>query len=125
MTDEPIAGRGAGIAPVVAIAEIFGISGRRSELVALLSETERQVRGMPGARRSVFAARLGRPDDFVLVSEWETSDAMRAYHRSEAFARYQFELQGLLARPSEMTVHTVADTVRPVPSGPLDPRDAD
>jgi quinol monooxygenase YgiN len=111
--------------PVIAIAEIFGISGRRKELVALMTRTEQRVRELPGSRRYVFAARVEAPDEFVLVSEWETYDAMAAYHRSEHFAAYQSELNGLLARPSEMTVYSVTDAVRPVPSGPLDPRDAD
>jgi quinol monooxygenase YgiN len=110
---------------VIAIAEIFGISGRRNELVALLIRTEQRVREVPGSRRYVFAARLDTPDQFVLLSEWETQDAMDAYHRSEAFARYQFDLNGLLARPSEMTIYSVTNAVRPLPSGPPDPRDAD
>jgi hypothetical protein len=50
---------------------------------------------------------------------------MDAYHRSEEFSRFQFDLDGLLARPSEMTIYSVTGAVRPVPSGPLDPRDAD
>jgi hypothetical protein len=49
---------------------------------------------------------------------------MDAYHRSEQFARYQFELSGLLARPSEMTIYSVTDAVRPVPSGPARPAGA-
>jgi quinol monooxygenase YgiN len=110
---------------VVAIAEIFGIGERRGELATLLARTEQRAREQAGARRYVFAARLESPDQFVLLSEWDSHDAMDAYHRSDVFARYQFELSGLLARPSEMTVYSVADTVRPVPSGPLDPRDAD
>jgi quinol monooxygenase YgiN len=111
--------------PVIAIAEIFGISGRRNELVALLTRTEQHVGESPGSRRYVFAARLQTPDQFVLISEWDSEEAMATYHRSELFARYQFELQGLLARPSEMTIYSVTDAVRPVPSGPPDPRDAD
>jgi quinol monooxygenase YgiN len=110
---------------VIAIAEIFGISGRRNELTALLTRTEQRVRELAGSRRYVFAARLDTPDQFVLLSEWDTQEAMDAYHRSEQFARYQFELNGLLARPSEMTIYSVTDEVRPVPSGPPDPRDAD
>jgi quinol monooxygenase YgiN len=111
--------------PVITIADIFGISGRRRELRALLARTEQEVRGVPGSRRYTFAATVGDPDQFVLVSEWDTHDTMEAHYRSAAFARYQFELGGLLARPSEMTVYSVADVVRPVPSGQLDPRDAD
>jgi quinol monooxygenase YgiN len=41
----------------------------------------------PAARRYVFAARLGTPGQYVLLSEWETRDAMDAYHRSVHFAR--------------------------------------
>lgn len=111
--------------PVIAIADLFGISGRRAELTALLARTEQHVRRLPGSRRYVFAARLETPDEFVLLSEWDTHGAMDAYHRSDAFARYQFELHGLLARPSEMIVYSATDTVRPVPGGPPDPRDAD
>jgi quinol monooxygenase YgiN len=110
---------------VIAIAEIFGISGRRGELVELLRQTEQQALRFPGSRRYEFAARLGAPDEFVLVSEWESDDALAAYHRSEPFARYQYELHGLLARPSEMTIYSVDEVTRPVASAPLDPRDAD
>ena len=110
---------------VIAIADIFGISGRRAELAALLMGTEHEARLMPGSRRYVFAARVEAPDQFVLVSEWDTHAAMEAYHRSDMFARYQRELHGLLARPSEMTIYSVEQAVRPTPSGMLDPRDAD
>ena len=50
---------------------------------------------------------------------------MATYHRSEPFARYQFDLHGLLARPGEMTIYSVAEAVRPAPSGPPVPRHAD
>jgi quinol monooxygenase YgiN len=111
--------------PVIAIADIFGISGRRNELADLLIRTERRARTFPGSRRYVFAARLDAPDEFVLLSEWDTYDAMSAYHHSEQFAQYQFDLSGLLARPSDMTIFSVTRSVHPVPSGPPDPRDAD
>jgi quinol monooxygenase YgiN len=111
--------------PVLAIADIFGIRGRREELVALLARTERAARDSPGARRYTFAALVEDADRYVLVSEWDSEEAVDAYHRSDTFARYQFDLDGLLARPSEMTIYTVADAVRPVASGPPDPRQAD
>ena len=46
--------------PIIAIAEIFGISGRRSELAALLTVTEQHAREFPGSRRYVFAADASR-----------------------------------------------------------------
>ena len=111
--------------PVIALADIFGIDGRRDELLALFRETEASAREVPGVRRYVFAVSPSDRDRYLLVSEWETQAAMDAYHRSEAFARYQFEVGELLARPSEMSVYTVSEAVRPLASDVLDPRRAD
>jgi quinol monooxygenase YgiN len=110
---------------VVAIADLYGISGRRDELVALLAEAERAAVAQPGCVRYSFAAALADPDRFVLVSEWHDQAAMDAHYASPAFANFQFSLDGLLARPSEMTVYSVSGSARPVASGPMDPRDAD
>ncbi len=110
---------------VIAFAELFGIAGRRPELVALLEDAERRVAAEPGCRRYTFAATLADPDRFLLVSEWTEQDALDAHYRSEAFATFQFGLDGLLARPSAMTVYGVAESVRPLDTTQMDPRDAD
>jgi quinol monooxygenase YgiN len=110
---------------VVAIADLYGISGRRNELIALLAEAERDAAGQPGCIRYSFATTLADPDRFVLVSEWSDQAAMDAHYGSRSFASFQFSLDGLLARPSEMTVYSVSGSVQPVASGPMDPRDAD
>lgn len=111
--------------PVVAIAEMYGISGARQELLARLADAERAAAGKPGCRRYTFAATLADPDQFVLVSEWEDQASMDAHYASEDFAQFQFGLRGLLAKPSDMVVHVVSETTRLLPSGPMDPRDAD
>jgi quinol monooxygenase YgiN len=110
---------------VAAIAELYGISGRRHELVALLAEAEREAIAQSGCIRYSFAATLADPDRFVLVSEWRDPAATDAHYGSPTFARFQFSLDGLLARPSEMTVYSVSASARPVASGAMDPRDAD
>ena len=110
---------------VVAIADLYGISGRRSELVAVLADAERDAVAQPGCVRYSFAATVADPDHFVLVSEWRDQAALDAHYRSQAFASFQFSLDGLLARPSDMTVYSVSGSARPVASGPMDPRDAD
>jgi quinol monooxygenase YgiN len=110
---------------VIAAAEMFGISGRRGELVALLERFERQAQSEPGCRRYTFAATLADPDQFLLVSEWDSLQALDAHYRSEAFADFQFGLGGLLARPSELTVYSADRAVRPLNTRPMDPRDAD
>jgi quinol monooxygenase YgiN len=110
---------------VIAIGEMFGIVGRRQELAALLERFERQAADQPGCRRYTFAAALADQTRFVLLSEWESEQALDAHYRSQAFADFQFDLEGLLARPSELTVYPAAGGVRPVDTSPMDPRDAD
>jgi quinol monooxygenase YgiN len=110
---------------IVAIADMFGISGRRQELVAALADGERDAAGRDGCLRYVFASALAEPDHFVLVSEWRDQAALDAHYASPQFARFQLALNGLLARPSEMTVHSVSVSARPMPSGVMDPRVAD
>ena len=111
--------------PVLAIGDVFGISGRREELLAALAEAERDAVAQPGCVRYSFAATIADPDRFVLVGEWRNRAAMDAHYASEAFARFQFALDGLLARPSEMAMYTISGVVRPVADGQMDPRDAD
>ena len=110
---------------VIAVAEMFGISGRRAELMVLLERFERWAAGEPGCRRYVFAAALADPSRFVLFSEWDSQEALDDHYRSEAFTEFQLGLDGLLARPSELTVYSVENAVRPEDTRPMDPRDAD
>jgi quinol monooxygenase YgiN len=110
---------------VIAVGEMFGISGRRDELMGVLERFERWAAGEPGCRRYVFAAALADPSRVVLFSEWESQEALDAHYRSEAFTEFQLSLDGLLARPSELTVYSVESAVRPTDIRPMDPRDAD
>jgi quinol monooxygenase YgiN len=109
----------------IAIAEMFGISGRRDELTTLLGRFESWARGEPGCSRYTFAATLAEPSRFVLLSEWESEEALHAHHRSAAFADFQFGLDSLLARPCELTAYSFEASVRPLDTRPMDPRDAD
>jgi quinol monooxygenase YgiN len=110
---------------VITVAEMFGISGRRDELVTLLQRFGSWAGDEPGCRRYTVAVTLADPSRFVLVSEWESQEALDAHYRSKAFTDFQFGLDGLLARPSELTVYSADNAVRPVDTRPMDPRDAD
>jgi quinol monooxygenase YgiN len=110
---------------MLAVADLFGIHGRREELLAVLAESEREAAVRPGCLRYGFAETLAEADHFVLVSEWRDEAALEAHYRSPEFASFQFALDGLLARPSEMTIYSVSEASRPMASGPMDPRDAD
>ena len=111
--------------PVIAVAEMYGIAGRRDELAALLESFERQAADEPGCRRYVFATTIADPTHFLLVSEWHSEEALDAHYRSAAFTDFQLGLDGLLARPSELTVYSADEGVRPLNTRPMDPRDAD
>jgi quinol monooxygenase YgiN len=110
---------------VIAIAEMFGISGRRDELATLLERFGSWAGGEPGCLRYIFAATLADPSRFILVSEWESQDALDAHYRSQEFTDLQLELDGLLAKPSASTVYSAAAAIRPLNTRPMDPRDAD
>ena len=91
----------------------------------MLEAFERWASGEPGCNRYVFAAALADPSRYVLFSEWESQEALDTHYRSEAFADFQLSLDGLLARPSELTVYSADSGVRPTDTRPMDPRDAD
>jgi quinol monooxygenase YgiN len=110
---------------VLAITRIHGIAGRREELRELMRATEAAVATEPGCLTYRFAATLDDVDEYVHVQEWAGEDEWRAHQRSPAFREYQRSLFDLLARPSDMEVHRGAQTTRPEPSGPPDPRAVD
>src|SRR4051812_42774653 len=108
----------------IVIADMFGIAGRREELMALLATAERDAQGTDGCLRYSVASSLTEPDRFVVIEEWRDEAALEAHYASAAFSRFRFALDGVLARPSEATLHTVSTSRRPLASGPMDPRDA-
>jgi quinol monooxygenase YgiN len=63
-------------------------------LVALLERSEQEAAARPGCRRYSFCALLADPDQFALISEWDSQHAPDQHYRSEAFTRFQFELGG-------------------------------
>jgi quinol monooxygenase YgiN len=107
---------------VVAVTHIHGLAGRRDELRALMRDTEARV---SGARLYRFSATLADPDEYLHVQEWASAEEFAAHQASDAFADYQQALFDLLARPSDMSIHSVASTTSPQPSGEVDPRRVD
>jgi quinol monooxygenase YgiN len=90
-----------------------------------MAATEARVTAEAGCRLYRFAVTLDDADEYVHVQEWASEETWHAHQRSPAFRDYQQALFDRLARPSDMTVHRAAETVRPEPSAPPDPRSAD
>jgi quinol monooxygenase YgiN len=110
---------------VIAIADLFGIAAGRAELLALFADVQRDAATQAGCERYAFSEALDEPDHFTLISEWRDMASLEAHYASSAFGRFQHALHGLLARPSEMIIYSVSGSIRPLPSGLQDPRDAD
>jgi quinol monooxygenase YgiN len=111
-------------AHVVAVTEIHGIAGRRDELRELMRDTQARVAAEPGCLVYRFSATLEDPDEYVHIQEWESEAAFADHQRSPAFREYQSALFDLLARPSDMRLHYVRQSVAPQPSV-VDPRSFD
>jgi len=110
---------------VVAVGRVYGIASAHQELIELMSRTAATARGEPGCRSFDFAETVDGADEFVVVHEWDDRAALADYYRGAVHEAYQQGLHGMLARPSDLAIHEVAATERPVPRGPMDPRDAD
>ena len=116
--DEPVHGR------IVVVGRIHTLLGRREELRELLQDTQARTREEPGCLAYDFAEVVGDPGRYVLVQEWHDAAAMEVHYRSGAFRDYQARIGDLLARPSEVRIHHVRETLRPEDGEPLDPRRA-
>jgi quinol monooxygenase YgiN len=110
---------------VVAVARVHGILAGRGELIDLLRRTATAARTEAGCRSYDVAEALDTADDFLVVHAWQDEAALQAHYRGAAHRAYQRNVFGLLARPSELVIHQVASTERPVDPGPMDPRQAD
>ena len=110
---------------IIAIGDIYAQIPRREEVVDLMRETQLRARELPGCLAYVFAETLDDPGHFIVMQEWRDSAALDEHYRSEAFAAYQARIGELLVRTSELRVHSVQETFRPVPSRGGDPHHDD
>jgi quinol monooxygenase YgiN len=102
------------------IAEIHGLAGRAAELERLLGDLADAARGEHGCL--MFRALGGEePGEFVLLSSWRDETALRAHYSGAAYRRYRAAVGELLARPSDVSVHLVAETVHAVDPNPPEP----
>jgi quinol monooxygenase YgiN len=113
------------VTSVVVVGDIYALVGRRDDLVELLRETQERARSEPGCVAYAFAEVVADPGHYLILQEWRDETALEAHYASVGFTRYQAQVGELLARPSEVRVHRVAETVRLADPGPMDPRRAD
>jgi quinol monooxygenase YgiN len=110
---------------IIAIGDIYAQIPRRAEVADLMRETQLRARELPGCIAYTFAETVDDPGHFIVVQQWRDSAALGEHYRSEAFAGYQARIDGLIVRSSELRVHTVQESFRPVPAPGGDPRHDD
>ena len=110
---------------VVAVGRVHAVASGRAQLIDLMRRTAAAARAEPGCRSYDFAEVVDGTDEFVVVHEWDDEATLDAHYRGPAYEAYREGVFGLPARPSELVIHRVASTQRPVDAGPMDPREAD
>lgn len=101
-------------------AELHGLVGRAAELQALLADLAAASRAEPGcdAFRVLTAE---EPGDVLLLSSFVDETALRAHYDTSHYRRYRDRVGELLARPSDVLVHHVSNTVRARDPNPPEP----
>ena len=105
---------------LIVIAEIHGLAGRADELRTLLeglASTSVQEPGC-GAFRVLDPGEVG---EFVVVSEYASQDALSAHYSTDHYQYYRSTVGEMLARPSDVVVHHVAQTIHAVDPNLPDP----
>jgi quinol monooxygenase YgiN len=106
------------------IARVHGVATRGAELAAAAQELAEASRTQDGCLSFEVLAPPGASAELVLVSTWRSDGDMRAHFRSDPYGRYVSAVTDLLARPSDVTIHTVAATVHPIADLSTEPQRA-
>ena len=102
------------------IAQLHGLVGRQQELEALLRALAGPSREEPGCEW-FRVLREGEPGEFVVLSLWNSEQALRDHYRTPHYQRYRMQVTPLLARNSDVEVRAVGAAVHALDPNPPDP----
>ncbi|MEY2535803.1 MAG: hypothetical protein QOF29_3713 [bacterium] len=103
-------------------AELHGLAGRATELRAVLEEHAERLAGVAGSLGAAAYEPVGaEPGEFVLDGWWRDEAALRAHYATAEYTRYVERVGELLARPSDVTVHTIEHSYRATADLSADP----
>jgi quinol monooxygenase YgiN len=102
------------------IARLHGLAGRSTELGALCGRLASETVAELGCRR-FEVLELAEAGEIVLISDWSSEQALREHFATPHYRGYRGAVGELLARPSDVTVHHVSDTVHALDPNPPDP----
>jgi quinol monooxygenase YgiN len=102
------------------VAELHGLAGLQAQLRELLDTLAGGAREEAGCV-SFRVLSAEQPGEFVLLSEWSDEAALRAHYATPHYRYYREHVAPLLARPSDVVVHHVEQTLRALDPNPPDP----
>ncbi len=110
---------------ILLVARVHGLAGRAAELAAAAQALAAAARRQDGSAGFDVLAVPEDPTELVLLCGWRDEAAMRAHLRSEPYGTWVVAVTDLLARPSDVAIHTVSATEHPVGDLSAEPGRAD
>lgn len=95
-------------ARLVRVSRHFAATGRRDEVAGLLKAVADAMRKAPGCFGAQVASSDRDPEQMVLISRWESVEAMEHYQASAEFGGFQRELASSLAGSPDAENFTTA-----------------
>ena len=105
---------------LIAIGDIYAQVRHREDVRELMQATQARMREQPGCDLYAFAETLDDPGHFLVLQQWSDRAALDRHYDSEAFKSYQAEIGPHLVRSSELRVHDVRASARPVDRSPIE-----
>jgi quinol monooxygenase YgiN len=110
---------------IIALGDLHTQIPQREAVERVMLDAQAAARERDGCESFSFAEAVGDPGHYLFVACWRDEAAMEAHYRSPAFAAYQAAITPLLVADSDLRLHVVDRSVRPVDAGTLDLRQDD
>jgi quinol monooxygenase YgiN len=95
-------------ASVVRVARHEPAAGRRDEVAGVLRSVAEAARDASGCFGAQVASSDREPAQVVLISRWESSEAMEKFHAQPDFTSLQRTIEGSLAGAPKVEIFTTA-----------------
>jgi quinol monooxygenase YgiN len=105
---------------ILATGDVYAQIPQRQAVIEAMARAQQAAREEPGCELFAFAEAIDDPGHFLLLQRWHDRTALDAHYASAGFAEYQAAIAPLLVRDSELHVHVVQESTRPLNSARLD-----
>jgi quinol monooxygenase YgiN len=106
---------------VVLVTAVHALAGLAADVGDAIEELRRESEASAGCEGYRAGRGIEDASEFLVVSTWRDEPSLRAHFASAAYSRYVEAVTPALARPSDVVVHYVEETVHPVGDPSSDP----